>query len=521
MDALVKDGVELTRHYVYKMCSPSRTAFQSGRNPIHVSVVNTKETYNNPKDRVSGWSAMPVNMTGLGEVMLKAGYSTHYYGKWDAGMATPLHSPLGRGYQHSLFYFHHQNDYWTAATQPDEQDAGDTTCPGFPSDRGPRDLWEDDHPAHEHVNSVNCSQKNQGKGCVYEDQLFADRVFDAIRAQNASSSRPFFIFWAPHAVHDPLEVPQAYASRFDFLGPPNGRWERQFYMAIVAYIDEKIGEAVKLLHEQQLWDNTFVIVHADNGGAIYDNGGAGGNNWPLKGGKVSNWEGGIRVNAFVSGGLLPQHVRGTRNNVLMAGWDWYATLARLAGVSPHDERAAAAELPPLDSYDMWPVLIGANNTSSRTELAIGTDGNFIGIGKSMKSHVGGLIQGRYKILVQSVIPMSGWTGPVFPNFTHSNLNYALQDCLATPFLGCLYDLEADPEERHNLARHKPELWHEMHKRLHAIDKTAFSPDRGHVDVQAACVQVERYGGFWGPWAELEAWEEARGRTWGVGREYVV
>ncbi len=40
-------------------------------------------------------------------------YATHFVGKWDAGMATPTHTPQGRGYDTSLNYFEHKNDYWT------------------------------------------------------------------------------------------------------------------------------------------------------------------------------------------------------------------------------------------------------------------------------------------------------------------------------------------------------------------------------------------------------------------------
>jgi len=41
-----------------------------------------------------------------------AGYKTHMFGKWDAGMATPDHTPHGRGYSSALHYYHHCNDYW-------------------------------------------------------------------------------------------------------------------------------------------------------------------------------------------------------------------------------------------------------------------------------------------------------------------------------------------------------------------------------------------------------------------------
>ena len=71
----------------------------------------------------------------------------------------------------------------------------------------------------------------------------------------------------------------------------------------------RIGDVTQELKSSGQWDNTLMVVHADNGGPIYYSGCCGGNNYPLKGGKLSNWEGGIRSNAFVSGGFLPASVR--------------------------------------------------------------------------------------------------------------------------------------------------------------------------------------------------------------------
>lgn len=68
--------------------------------------------------------------------------------------------------------------------------------------------------------------------------------------------------------------------------------------------------------------------------------------------------GGIRVNAFVSGGAVPASERGTTKFGLITAWDWYATMAYLAGVDPTDHRAAAAGLPPIDSINVWPYLAG-------------------------------------------------------------------------------------------------------------------------------------------------------------------
>lgn len=68
----------------------------------------------------------------------------------------------------------------------------------------------------------------------------------------------------------------------------------------------------RLLKRKGMWDNLLFVFSTDNGGPIYYNGSAGANNYPLRGGKMNNFEGGIRGNAFVSGGFLPPSVRGTK-----------------------------------------------------------------------------------------------------------------------------------------------------------------------------------------------------------------
>jgi hypothetical protein len=71
-----------------------------------------------------------------------------------------------------------------------------------------------------------------------------------------------------------------------------------------------------------------MVFSADNGGPIYRWGDPGANNFPLRGGKASNWEGGIRVNAFVSGGAVPVSMQGTKATGLIALWDWYGARFR-------------------------------------------------------------------------------------------------------------------------------------------------------------------------------------------------
>ena len=65
MNQLVKEGIEMDRQYVYKYCSPTRTAIQSGRNPYHVNPLNAAPEIYNPADPVSGMAAMPRNSPSL------------------------------------------------------------------------------------------------------------------------------------------------------------------------------------------------------------------------------------------------------------------------------------------------------------------------------------------------------------------------------------------------------------------------------------------------------------------------
>lgn len=169
----------------------------------------------------------------------------------------------------------------------------------------------------------------------------------------------------------------------------------------------------------------------------------------------------------------------------MAGWDWYATYARLAGIEDlTDHRAKAAGLPGLDSHDMWPLLSGRVDVSPRTELAIGDVGQ-----------VGGLISGGYKLLL-GTLAQSGWTGPSFPNVTSKwDPDRSIEHCGNTTETGCLFYIESDPGEHHNVAGERPEIWHRMMQRLLQINETFFAPDRGEKDARACTTALSRYGGF--------------------------
>ena len=92
---------------------------------------------------------------------------------------------------------------------------------------------------------------------------------------------------------------------------------------MVSFLDGAVGNVTAAYRSAGMWESTIMVLFGDNGGWMSSNGTAGGNNYPLKGGKYNNWEGGIRVNAFVAGGFLHASLRGTTYAGLVAGWDWY------------------------------------------------------------------------------------------------------------------------------------------------------------------------------------------------------
>lgn len=432
-------------------------------------------------------------------------------------MATPDHTPSGRGYDEAVIYFEHQNEYWTSRWGKCENKSGAVS---------PHDLWCDNataggpcgeaggHPAP-FINADSCQPAAlddpfpaNETGCVYEDDIFAGLAVSAIENHARSTPNdPMFMFFSSHAIHSPYQVPQSYYNMAPFASID--QHNRRTYHAMVKHVDDTVGRLVAALKSTGMYDNTLIVMSSDNGGPMYylasgsEHGYGGANNWPLKGGKASNWQGGIRVNAFVSGGAVPASQRGTKAAGLAALWDWYTTFAHLAGVDSTDTRAAAAGLPPVDGVNLWPYLSGAASTSPRTTLPIGSSpgaNNLWGV------HPGTIVDGfisqeggkLWKLLLGNP-PMAGWTGPQYPNVSSTWVPQDVRgDCGST---GCLYELTSDPTEHNDLAATMPGKVAELMKQLQAANATTFAPFRGKEDPTACEAALARPDVFWGPWVE--------------------
>ena len=245
-----------------------------------------------------------------------------------------------------------------------------------------------------------------------------------------------------------------------------------------------------------MFDNTLLVLLSDNGGPVYNPGSA--NNFPLRGGKYADFEGGVRVNAFAAGGRIPTSRRGTVSQDLVHIADLFATFLRLArfGTSTdvdvnelakivRDDDAASAGLPPVDSMDAWGAIAGTG--TKRTEIHLSTQA---------------IIKGRYKLVVGRQ-PMNGWQGPFYPNATGKEPGFPDAD-VSNDFwydcgpAGCLFDVFADPTEHHDLALELPQTRKDLLDRLGELNEGVFAPNRGKPSRAACVVAAAKYGGFYGP-----------------------
>ena len=272
--------------------------------------------------------------------------------------------------------------------------------------------------------------------------------------------------------------------------------------AMGAILDEGVANVTKALKTAGLYENTLLIVSSDNGGWLQQD--RGGNNYPLRGGKVTDFEGGVRTAAFVAGGYLETnapHLVGTRSNLLIHLVDWYATLVGLAGGvrdSPREEEISG-EIPGIDSLDFWGALIDPSYsvTSVRTEIPLsfcnaeaecGWPG---GIGNSA------LISWPWKIINGTQAGLGLWQGPQFPNATKS-IPMPGPD-IGCPH-GCLFNIRDDPNEHNDMKESFPDLFSKLWSRLLEVGKGVYQTnyDGGAKSCLPVDVAYKRDKGFLAP-----------------------
>jgi len=177
--------------------------------------------------------------------------------------------------------------------------------------------------------------------------LIMDKTLDFIRTVK---DKPFFLYYAPYAVHTPIQPVKHLLTKYQNKPEWNGQNNAE-YATMIENLDTQIGRLVRLLKETGLFDKTLIIFTSDNGGVFNIT-----KNRPLRAGKGSYYEGGIREPMFAcwSGKIAP----GSISDIPVTNLDFFPTLLDAAGIDRPSGKI-------LDGQSFLPVLTGKGTISER------------------------------------------------------------------------------------------------------------------------------------------------------------
>ena len=341
IDRMAAEGIRFTSFYVAPFCGPSRAALMTGCYPPRLSLA-----FNHGPEARTG--IHPGEIT-VAEILQGQGYATMIIGKWHLG-DHPKFLPTRHGFD-KYFGLPYSNDMWpyhpkmppTKNEHPRmiaaRKRAEMTGYAGQGSYYPPGGGFPQPLPlmSGEEILELNPDQTKL-------TTLYTEKALEFI-TQN--KDRPFFLYM-PHAMpHVPLFVSDKFA----------GKSERGLYGDVIEEIDWSVGEVLGKLKELRIDEKTLVIYTSDNGPWLQygiDGGSAG----PLRDGKGTLYEGGVRVPAIMR---WPGHIPpGRRTSEVAAGMDLLPTLARLAGTEPPTDRV-------IDGRDLWPLMSGRPGANSPHE----------------------------------------------------------------------------------------------------------------------------------------------------------
>ena len=308
IDSLAKEGITLKRFYVSPKCSPTRAGLLTGTYPDRFNL----RGYVYSTHYKGG---VPTDLTTLPEMLEKGGYTERAaFGKWHLGHSHHKYHPISQGF--TSFYGHYNGaiDYYSHLRD------------------GELDWHRDDKP---------CFDKG------YSTDLIGSEVVKFI--SNADTQSPFFAYVAFNAPHSPMQAKIEELEKYDY--DPNdvdqdypvveghkgekgmdvyglkgrGNSLRQTYAAMVSSMDLWIGKIVSALRSKGIENETIIWFLSDNGGINK----FGGDNHPLRGGKHTQWEGGVRTISVVK---WPDEIQaGTTSDELTSYIDVFPTIEKIIG----------------------------------------------------------------------------------------------------------------------------------------------------------------------------------------------
>lgn len=310
IDRLAREGRKFTNfHVAQPVCSASRTALLTGCYPNRLGIHGAL----GPQAKVG----IADEETTIAELLKEKGYATGMAGKWHLGHH-PRFLPVRHGFDEYLG-LPYSNDMW-----PSHPEAKPGTYPPLPLIEGDKVVDPDVTP---------------------EDQRRLTRMYTerAVSFIERHKGQPFFFYLAHSMPHVPLHVPKE----------AEGKSQQGLYGDVIQEIDASVGEVLRALEATGEARDTLVIFTTDNGPWLNygDHAGSAG---PLREGKGTCWEGGVRVPCVMRWpGKIPA---GTSSDAMLMTIDLLPTLAGLV-----DAKLPAHKI---DGLDVWPLLAGSPGASN-------------------------------------------------------------------------------------------------------------------------------------------------------------
>jgi arylsulfatase A-like enzyme len=400
IDKLASSGLRFTNGYTCgPNCQPTRAALLSGQYGPRTGVytVGNIDRFNwqeRPLRPVDNVQKLPLDRRTFADAMKGAGYATAMFGKWHLGQDVD-HHPAKRGFDEAIVSMGKHFDF---ATSPKVE---------YP----------------------------QG---TYLADFLTDKAIDFIKRNH---ERPFFLYLPHFGVHSPHEAKPEWIAKFKDQ-PAMGGHKDPTYAAMIASVDESVGRIVAVLDELKLNEETVIVFSSDNGGVGgyvregIKRAGDVTDNAPLRSGKGSLYEGGVRVPWIVrwSGKVAPGVT-----DVPIISVDLFPTLLELAGEKTPNQ--------PLDGVSLVECLKSGGRSAPTRELFWHFPG-YLGAGRNAwRTTPCGAIRSREWKLIEY--------------FEDGRKE--------------LYNLRDDISEKTNLADKHPERAAELHAKLVAWRKSVAAP----------------------------------------------
>lgn len=379
IDRISREGMRFDNFYANApVCSPTRAALLSGRYPDYVGVpglIRYKKKDN--------WGYLDPKTVLLPALLKNAGYHTAMVGKWNLGLESP-NTPNEHGFAHFHGWLEDMmDDYWKHTR-----------------------------------NGINYMRLNEETITPegHATDLFTEWAVDYIKSEE-NDDTPFFLYLAYNAPHFPVQPPEAWLQKVMKRNPGMDE-TRAKLVALIEHLDEGIGKVVQALRASGQFENTLIIFTSDNGGHLPSLA----NNGPLRDGKQSMYEGGLRVPTCIAwpGVIKP----GSVSDQVNLSMDLYPTLAAITG---------ARIFHTIEGRSFLPTLLGESMKAETRPLYF-------------TRREGGL---RYGGKAYHALRLGDWK--------------LLQNSPYEPME--LYNLKKDPKEMNNVIDSEPQMYKQLNELL--------------------------------------------------------